>query len=148
MTKTRRSMLDRPGRWTIKPRSCKLGLMHAPDPFPPADPFGEALHFLRMTGAYYCRSELTAPWGLTLPPMPGYMWFHVVTAGRMWLETGEEVYVIGSSSGTSRSCRTGKVTPFAASQARLRRGSSTSTASWSAIATRSFATARAAHPPA
>ena len=62
--------------------------MEAPDPFPPADPLGEALHFLRMNGAYYCRSELTAPWGLTLPPTPGYMWFHVVTSGRMWLETG------------------------------------------------------------
>jgi AraC-like DNA-binding protein len=43
-----------------------------------------------MNGAYYCRSELTAPWGLALPPMPGYLWFHVVTSGRMWLETGEE----------------------------------------------------------
>ena len=43
-----------------------------------------------MNGAFYCRSELTAPWGLTLPPTPGYMWFHVVTAGRMWLETGAE----------------------------------------------------------
>jgi AraC-like DNA-binding protein len=64
--------------------------MEAPDPFPPADPLGEALHFLRMNGAYYCRSELTGPWGLTLPPMPGYLWFHVVTSGRIWLETGEE----------------------------------------------------------
>jgi AraC-like DNA-binding protein len=64
--------------------------MQAPDPFPPADPLGEALHFLRMDGAYYCRSELTAPWGLTLPPMPGFLWFHVVTAGRLWLETGDE----------------------------------------------------------
>jgi AraC-like DNA-binding protein len=36
------------------------------------------------------RSELTAPWGLTLPPTPGYMWFHVVTSGRFWLETGEQ----------------------------------------------------------
>ena len=43
-----------------------------------------------MNGAYYCRSELTAPWGLTLPPMPGYLWFHVVTSGRLWLETEEE----------------------------------------------------------
>jgi AraC-like DNA-binding protein len=60
------------------------------DPFPPADPLGEALHFLRMNGAYYCRSELTAPWGLTLPPMPGYLWFHVVTSGRIWLETGDD----------------------------------------------------------
>jgi AraC-like DNA-binding protein len=64
-------------------------MMDVPDPFPPSDPLGEALHFLRMNGAYYCRSELTAPWGLTLPPMPGYLWFHVVTAGRLWLETGE-----------------------------------------------------------
>ncbi|TDD89331.1 AraC family transcriptional regulator [Actinomadura darangshiensis] len=61
--------------------------MEAPDPFRPADPLGEALHFLRMNGAYYCRSELTAPWGLTLPPMPGYLWFHAVTSGRFWLET-------------------------------------------------------------
>ena len=64
--------------------------MEVPDPFPPADPLGEALHFLRMNGAYYCRSELTAPWGLTLPPTPGYIWFHVVTSGRLWLETGAE----------------------------------------------------------
>lgn len=63
--------------------------MNTHDPFPPADPLGEALHFLRMNGAYYCRSELTAPWGLTLPPMPGYLWFHVVTTGRCWIETGE-----------------------------------------------------------
>jgi AraC-like DNA-binding protein len=60
------------------------------DPFPPADPLGEALHFLRMNGAFYCRSELTAPWGLTLPPMPGYLWFHVVTSGRLWLETRDD----------------------------------------------------------
>jgi len=64
--------------------------MEAIDPFPPADPLGEALHFLRMNGAFYCRSELTAPWGLALPPMPGYLWFHVVTSGRLWLEAAEE----------------------------------------------------------
>jgi AraC-like DNA-binding protein len=63
--------------------------MDAPDPFPPSDPIGEALHFLRMNGAYYSRSELTAPWGITMPPMPGYLWFHVVTSGQLWLETGE-----------------------------------------------------------
>jgi AraC-like DNA-binding protein len=60
------------------------------DPWPPSDPLGEALHLLRMNGAYYCRSELTAPWGLTLPPMPDYVWFHVVTSGRGWLETGDD----------------------------------------------------------
>ena len=68
--------------------------MAAFDPFPPADPLGEALQFLRMSGAFYCRSELTAPWGLTLPPMPGYLWFHVVTAGRLRLETAAEQRVL------------------------------------------------------
>jgi AraC-like DNA-binding protein len=52
----------------------------------PVDPLGEALHFLRMTGTFYCRSELTAPWALALPPMQGCLSFHVVTSGRCWLE--------------------------------------------------------------
>ncbi|MFP2926482.1 AraC family transcriptional regulator [Pyxidicoccus sp. 3LG] len=51
-----------------------------------ADPLGEALHFLRMSGSFYCRSELTAPWGLSIPAMPDCLWFHVVTSGRGWLE--------------------------------------------------------------
>jgi len=46
-----------------------------------ADPLGEALHFLRMTGVFYCRSELTAPWGIDLPPMKDCMMLHLVTAG-------------------------------------------------------------------
>mgnify|MGYP001221665377 CR=1 FL=1 len=60
--------------------------MNSNDPWPTEDPLGEALHFLRMSGAFYCRSELTAPWGLALPPMHGCLWFHVVTAGQCWLE--------------------------------------------------------------
>src|SRR4051812_12148929 len=63
--------------------------MLALDPWTPADPLGEALHFLRMDGAFYCHSELTAPWGLTLPAMPGYLWFHVVTSGRLRLEAAD-----------------------------------------------------------
>jgi AraC-like DNA-binding protein len=53
------------------------------------DPLGEALHSLRMSGAFYCRSEFTEPWGLTLPPLPGYLWFHVVTSGRVSLDLGD-----------------------------------------------------------
>ena len=60
--------------------------MNGNDPWPTEDPLGEALHFLRMSGIFYCRSELTAPWGLALPPMHGCLWFHVVTSGRCWLE--------------------------------------------------------------
>lgn len=52
----------------------------------PADPLGEALHALRMSGTFYCRSELTEPWGLTMPPMEGCLSFHVVTSGRCWLQ--------------------------------------------------------------
>ena len=55
---------------------------HLDSPIPPtADPLTEALQFLRMEGIFYCRSELTAPWSLGLPPMPDCVWFHVVTAG-------------------------------------------------------------------
>lgn len=56
----------------------------------PIDPLGEALHFLRMSGIFYTRSEFTAPWGLALPPLQDSLMFHVVTAGRCWLEVGRE----------------------------------------------------------
>jgi len=65
--------------------------MTGPIPAPPADPLGAALHLLRMDGAFYCRSELFAPWGHTLPPLPGYLWFHVVTEGGVRLETADDV---------------------------------------------------------
>ena len=35
-----------------------------------------------MNGAFYCRSELTAPWGMTLPPMPGSSGSTSSTSGR------------------------------------------------------------------
>jgi AraC-like DNA-binding protein len=53
---------------------------------PNADPLGEALHFLRMSGTLYCRSEFTAPWGLDLPPLPNSVMFHIVTRGACWIE--------------------------------------------------------------
>lgn len=53
---------------------------------PAADPLGETLHLLRLTGTLYCRSELTAPWGIAMPPLDGCMMFHIVTAGRALLE--------------------------------------------------------------
>jgi AraC-like DNA-binding protein len=79
-------MLKRPICWTLGLKPNMLAGMAALDPWAPSDPLGEALHFLRMNGAFYCRSELSAPWGMTLPPMPGYLWFHVVTSGRVRLE--------------------------------------------------------------
>jgi AraC-like DNA-binding protein len=55
-----------------------------------ADPLGAALHLLRMSGTFYFRSELTAPWGLGIPPMPDCLWFHVVTAGAALLEVDHD----------------------------------------------------------
>ena len=49
------------------------------------DPLAEALHFLRMDGMFYCQTELTAPWGLTMPAMQGSLWFHVISRGRAQL---------------------------------------------------------------
>ncbi len=61
--------------------------MDRPTELPPStDPLGEALHLLRLTGSIYARSELTAPWGIDLPALEGHMMFHIVTAGRCWLE--------------------------------------------------------------
>lgn len=55
-------------------------------PLAPVDPLGEALHFLRMSGVMYCRSEFTAPWALALPALEDCLMFHVVTSGRCRLE--------------------------------------------------------------
>ena len=67
-----------------------------PRSLPPAsDPLAEALHLLRLTGTLFCRSELTAPWGIELPPIEGCMMFHLVTAGRCWLDMeGEKPHLL------------------------------------------------------
>lgn len=86
MTQRRDVVIARPGRLQSRSSLAHTVAMTDLDPWAPKDPLGEALHVLRMNGAYYCRSELRAPWGLALPAMKGYMWFHVVTQGRCWLE--------------------------------------------------------------
>ncbi len=55
-----------------------------------SDPLGETLHLLKPTGTLYCRSELTAPWGIDMPAFEGHMMFHVVTGGQCWLEVEGE----------------------------------------------------------
>lgn len=52
---------------------------------------GEALHLLRMSGTFYCRTELTEPWGLTMPDMADCLWFHVLTSGRCDVEVDGEI---------------------------------------------------------
>lgn len=64
--------------------------MRAHDPIPPSrDPLAEALHSLRMSGLFYCRCELSEPWGLSVPAMPGSLWFHIVTSGHASLEVDD-----------------------------------------------------------
>ena len=48
----------------------------------PADPLGETLHMLRLTGTLDCRGEFTAPFALEIPELEGVMTFLVVTSGR------------------------------------------------------------------
>jgi hypothetical protein len=47
-----------------------------------------------MSGVFYSRAELTAPWGIEMPALPGSMMFHVVTAGECWLEVEDESHVL------------------------------------------------------
>jgi AraC-like DNA-binding protein len=52
----------------------------------PADPLGETLHLLRLTGTLYCRGEFSAPFSVEIPKLEGMMSFLVVTSGRCWLQ--------------------------------------------------------------
>ncbi|MEP2717089.1 AraC family transcriptional regulator [Pseudophaeobacter sp.] len=74
---------------------------HIPDPakvaHPLGDPLGEILHLLKLTGTFYCQSDLTAPWGIDIPPLQGAMAILVVTEGQCWLElAGEEPLAVGA----------------------------------------------------
>lgn len=60
--------------------------MTSPVPGSAVDPLGDVLHTLRLAGTFYCHSELTEPWGMTVPAMPDHLWFHIVTAGHCVLD--------------------------------------------------------------
>ncbi len=51
-----------------------------------ADPLGETLYQLRLDGSLYALSQLSAPWGIDMPALPGKMMFHIVTSGSCWLQ--------------------------------------------------------------
>ncbi len=65
----------------------------------PIDALGEVLHTLRMTGTFYCRSELTAPWGLSMPAAPGCLWFHMGLVGECRIQ-GDDFDEIKMTPGT------------------------------------------------
>lgn len=59
-------------------------------PWAPVDPIGEALHRLRVTGLFYCRTEACAPWAVDMPAFGDCVSFHVVTAGECWVAVDGE----------------------------------------------------------
>lgn len=71
--------------WTNQKSS---GILEAMDLLLPplADPVGDAFHLLRMSGTFYCRSELTAPWAIEIPPIGRSLMLHVVTHGVCGIE--------------------------------------------------------------
>src|SRR5699024_3013285 len=42
----------------------------------------DALRDITISGVFYCPTYVREPWGGAIPPMPGCVWFHVVTSGR------------------------------------------------------------------
>lgn len=83
-------MLDRPRSLDERCRGRHDLRVSEHDPWTSTDPLGVALRLLRVDGAFYCWSELSAPWGFSLPPMPGYMWFHALLAGALMLQISGE----------------------------------------------------------
>lgn len=54
------------------------------------DILGETLYALRLNGVIYSKSELTAPWGIDMPPLDGKMMFHIITKGGGWLRLPDQ----------------------------------------------------------
>jgi AraC-like DNA-binding protein len=53
------------------------------------DPLDRTLADLGMSGVFYAVSELAAPWGIAMPPLPGTMVFHLVTRGEALVTVGD-----------------------------------------------------------
>lgn len=64
-----------------------------PDLPPSSDPFGEVLQLLKLTGVLYCNAQLTDPWGIEIPNLPGVMNVELVTSGHCWIEIEGEAPV-------------------------------------------------------
>ena len=60
---------------------------------PSSDPLSEVLQLLQLSGVLYCNAELTEPWGIEIPELPGVMNVEVVTSGHCWLELEGEAPV-------------------------------------------------------
>ena len=52
----------------------------------PGPALAEVLRQLHVSSVFCCPSVLTEPWGLSVPPMEGCLWFHVITSGTATVE--------------------------------------------------------------
>lgn len=55
-----------------------------------SDVLDRALQEFGMTGVFYAVSNVAAPWGVALPPMPATMIFHLLTYGDAVIEVDDE----------------------------------------------------------
>jgi AraC-like DNA-binding protein len=62
------------------------------------DPLSDVLSTLRLTSALYCRSELTAPWGMQFPARK-VATFHAVRRGNCWLRFADKTPPLALSAG-------------------------------------------------
>ena len=63
------------------------------------DCLNEVLKTLHLKSSVSCRSELSAPWGLQFPHVPGHAGFSVVARGSCWLEMEGEKKQIALAGG-------------------------------------------------
>ncbi len=62
------------------------------------DVLADVLNSMRLSGEIFCRSELTAPWGLRMPALDGAV-FHVVDRGNAWLKVADDTDLIPLAGG-------------------------------------------------
>jgi AraC-like DNA-binding protein/mannose-6-phosphate isomerase-like protein (cupin superfamily) len=55
-------------------------------------PVGKLLDSLRMQSAFYTSSRLTRPWGMTMPPMPNCMMYHIMLEGEAEFRVKDSVF--------------------------------------------------------
>lgn len=58
------------------------------------DRLGQVLHTLRLTGTLYCQTELSAPWGIEIPDLPGLVTLAIVTEGQCQLVIDDQIAML------------------------------------------------------
>ncbi len=71
---------DRPDPWRLRTGAANMVGVATDLGTVPA--VADALRDITISGVFYCPSYVREPWGGTIPPMPGCVWFHAVTSGR------------------------------------------------------------------